>query len=102
MESFNHALDQYRSLLTLEGRGELRLPNENFDTGIKTQPGAYHLVDRTYSLLLEKLEGKPVPSDLRDDILSFYSNLDAPFDTKTDPEAWKKVLARIEALKSAP
>jgi len=40
MRSFNDTLDQYRRLLAAHGAGTLRLPNENFDTGQPTKPGA--------------------------------------------------------------
>jgi hypothetical protein len=32
--------------------------------------------------------------------LAFYSNIDAPFATKKDPNAWAKVLRDLDALKA--
>ena len=103
MASVNHTLDQYRSLLAAHGRGNLKLPNENFDTGEPIEPGKYKLADSAYAKLLGQLAGKRVPAELRDHILAFYSNLEVPFATKRDEKAWKKVLAELDALKkSAP
>jgi hypothetical protein len=103
MKSVNATLDQYRLMLAAHDRGALKLPNQNFDTGEPVKPGKYRLADETYEKLLDKLADKPVPADLRENILAYYSDLDAPFATKRKPKAWKKLLAELEALKtSAP
>src|SRR6266481_6089375 len=65
MKSVNETLAQYRRLLTAQGHGVLKLPNENFDTGEPTKPGAYTLADATYARLLDTLNGKPVSEELR-------------------------------------
>jgi hypothetical protein len=100
MKSVNETLAQYRILLAAQGRGPLKLRNVNFDTGEPLKPGIYRLADAAYAKLLDKLSGKPVPADLRADILAFYSNIDAPFATKKDPKAWAKVLRDLDALKA--
>jgi hypothetical protein len=101
MESVNKTLDQYRALLAAHGQGALRLPNENFDIGEPIKAGKYRLADDAYATLLDKLHGKPVPPELRADILAFYSDLNAPFATKKDPKAWQKVLQELDELKAA-
>src|SRR5207248_11602232 len=101
MASVNQTLDQYRGLLAAHASGNLKLPNENFDTGEPGRPGTYTLADKAYAKLLDKLQGKPIPPELRDDILAYYSDLNAPFATKRDPKAWDKVLRELEALKAA-
>ena len=63
MKSVNGTLDQYRPLIAAQGRGGVKLPNENFDTGEPLKPGKYKLADAAYAKLLDKLSGKPVPAD---------------------------------------
>jgi zinc dependent phospholipase C len=99
MKSVNETLTQYRALLAAQGRDALKLPNVNFDTGEPVKPGTYRLADAAYAKLLDKLNGKPVPADLRLNILAYYSDLNAPFATKQDPKAWQKVLRDLDTLK---
>jgi hypothetical protein len=100
MKSVNETLTQYRTLLAAQGRDALKLPNVNFDTGEPVKPGTYRLADAAYAKLLDKLNGKPVPPDLRANILAYYSDINAPFATKQDPKAWEKVLRDLDALKA--
>jgi hypothetical protein len=100
MKSVNETLTQYRTLLAAQGRDALKLPNVNFDTGEPLKPGTYRLADAAYAKLLDKLNGKPVPPDLRANILAYYSDISAPFATKQDPKAWEKVLRDLDALKA--
>jgi hypothetical protein len=101
MESVNKTLDQYRALLAAHGQGALKLPNENFDIGEPIKAGKYRLADDAYATLIDKLHGKPVPPELRADILAFYSDLNVPFATKKDLKAWQKVLQELDELKAA-
>jgi Zinc dependent phospholipase C len=101
MQSVNETLDSYRKLLAAQRDDRLRLPNENFDTGKPVAPGNYRLADAAYAKLLDKLSGKPVPADLRADILAFYADLNAPIATKHDKKAWAKTLTEIEQLRGA-
>jgi hypothetical protein len=39
---------------------------------------------------------------LRQDILGYYADLGKGFATKTDPEAWQKVLHELDRLKAMP
>ena len=100
MRSFNDTLDRYRCFLALHKEGSLQLPNQNFDTGDPTKPGAYPLADRAYAKLVEKLHGKAVSDDLRANILAFYADLNAPLDTKSDAKNWTKLLHELDSLKS--
>jgi len=100
MHSFNETLDHYRRLLRGQQEGKLQLPNDNFDTGEITEPGAYRLTDETYAKLLDKTSGKPISDALRRDILAYYANLDQAFATKKDPKAWQKVLNELDRLKA--
>jgi hypothetical protein len=102
MHSFNETLDHYRLLLLSQQEGPLQLPNDNLDTGGLTGPAVYRLTDETYARLLGKTSGKPISDALRQDILGYYADLGKGFATKTDPEAWQKVLHELDRLKAMP
>jgi hypothetical protein len=102
MSSFNDTLDRYRGLLLATKEDRLRLPNDNLDTGALTGAAAYRLTDDAYAKLLRKTDGKPVSDNLRQDVLSYYSDLDKPFATKQNPKAWRDVLKELDTLKSEP
>jgi zinc dependent phospholipase C len=103
--SFNDTLDHYRKLLAEVGHDDLRIDNDNFDTGSQTGPGQYHLADDTYARLLNNLakenfvEASP---ELRANILDYYHDLSAPYATKRHPKDWARVESELTALKSAP
>ena len=103
MQSFNTTLDRYRELLAAQKANQLALPNENFDVGEATGAGRYKLSDHAYAQLLDKLQGHytDTPTELRLDILAFYGDLSAPISTKTDVEAWAKVIKELDELKAA-
>jgi len=101
MHSFNETLDHYRHLLLAQREGTLQLPNDNFDTGRKTEPGTYRLTDKSYAELLDKVNDKPASDALRQNILDFYADLGRPFATKQKPKEWKNVLRELDTLKSA-
>lgn len=69
------------------------------------QPGGYPLTDSTYAKLLHLLTqqpNQPIPPGIKEDILSYFKDLDLPFATKKDLEAWKHVLSDLETLKNMP
>jgi hypothetical protein len=102
--SFNSTLDQYRRLIADAGNGHLDLPNNNFDVGEATGPGKYAMNDDAHAKLLDKLAIQKfagVSPELRDEILTFYSESDAPYATKRDPKAWATVQSELVQLKSA-
>ena len=102
MGSFNETLDRYRELLRAQQENRLHLPNDNLDTGRTTAAADYRLTDETYAELLRRLSGKPISSALRQNILSYYSNLKKPYATKRYPEKWKELVKRLDELKSTP
>jgi len=102
-ESFNATLDKYRLLLADVGSGQLDLPNDNFDVGEATGPGKYAMNDDAHAKLLNKLADRKfagVSPNLRDELLRFYSEPDAPYSTKRDPKAWATVQSELILLKS--
>jgi hypothetical protein len=104
MESFNATLDRYRGMLAEMGRGRLDLPNRDFDTGRPTRAGEYSLADEAYAKLLEKLAGRDfekVAPSLRENILAFYADLNAPIATKIDKDDWRNTLRALDRLKAS-
>lgn len=103
LQSFNSTVARYRGLLRSIRSKNINLENRDFDTGAATRAGEYKLADETYAKLLQKLEKKDfetVSPDLRKNILSFYSNLDAPISTKKDKEDWKDLTRGLAKLKA--
>jgi hypothetical protein len=105
VKSLDDARTQFQESLTELShtpRGELTLANRDLDTGAKVRPGAYRLTDRTYARLLHKVTentGLPIPSGLRQDILTYYADPEAPISTKQNRKEWQNVLAQLEYLK---
>jgi hypothetical protein len=101
-KSINTTVDQYRIYLQQVGAGSLDLANTDFDTGKATQAGEYALTDDTYAKLLGQLTVNKfdlTSTDLRGNILNFYSDLSLPFDTKKDAGQWQSVLVSLDQLK---
>ena len=101
--SFNTTLDKYRGLIADVRSGHLDLPNDNFDVGEATGPGKYGLNDDAHAKLLDRLASQKfagMSSELRDELLHFYSEPDAPYATKRDPKAWAIVQSELVQLKS--
>ncbi|MGD0731648.1 MAG: zinc dependent phospholipase C family protein [Terracidiphilus sp.] len=77
------------------------LPNRDLDTGNVVQPGGYSLTDSTYATLLHDLTRQPtqpIPPGVKQDVLAFYANPDAPITTKKDPEQWAQVQSDLVTL----
>ena len=103
IESFNATLVRYRGLLAGVRAGNLDLDNRDLDTGRPVRAGEYKLADEAYAQLVRKLadhEFEGVTPDLRENILAFYSNLDAPIATKRNKDDWRKTVRAVEALKA--
>ncbi len=101
-KSINTTVDQYRIYLQQVRAGSLQLVNCDFDTGKETKAAEYSLTDETYAKLLGQLAGRKfdlTSADLRDNILSFYSDLSLPLETKKDNVRWQSVLAFLDELK---
>jgi hypothetical protein len=102
MASFNSTIDLYRQLLSEVSAGSLKLPNDNLDVGTLTAAGKYKLTDAAYSQLLHKLQGHytEMPPELRNDVLGFYHDLEAPNWTKADGKNWAKILKELDQLRA--
>ena len=103
-ESFAVSLEDYRAWLEDVGKAGTTLQNINLDVGPPTRAGDYRLADEAYSSLLLLLSQKgfaAVPSDLKQDILSFYGDLSAPIATKEDEQRWQRTLHALDELKAS-
>jgi hypothetical protein len=102
-KSINSTVDQYRALLGDVRTDSLLPPNRDLDDGRMTKPGEYSLADNTYAELLARLSERKfdrTTTELRADILRFYSDLSIPIETKKDKARWQGVLTGLDQLKS--
>jgi hypothetical protein len=99
LASFDATTSRYTELLAAAGDNRLQIPNENFDTGLPTRLGDYHLADETYGKLLERFDGHvtDVSGPLREDILLFYGASAKPSSAKASA-----VLAALRAQSASP
>ena len=79
--SINQTVDKYGSLLKETHSRQIKLANEDLDSGKPTIAGEYTLADDSYAKLLsqladKKFEATTVP--LQKNILAFYANAAAP------------------------
>ena len=101
--SFNATLDNYRSTLDHLRDATLELQNDNFDVGETTGPGIYRLNDQVHANLLAALAKQNfagAPSEIRDEILEFYSHPDAAYFTQRKPKVWAILQAHLAQLKT--
>src|SRR5258708_11170444 len=102
--SFNATLDRYRELLAEVRESRLDLPNNNFDVGENTGPGKYRLNDDAHPQFLNRLtENKfaTPKSEVKAELMHFFSEPDCPYATKRNAKAWAKVQSQMQQLKSA-
>ncbi len=102
-QSFDRTLSLYRQLLAQVDHGTLRLVNRDLDTGRPTRPAEYRLADKTYSELAIKLaERSPqtIDAEVRNNVLAYYRDLEAPFTTKKNRKTWQKTLAALQKLQA--
>jgi Zinc dependent phospholipase C len=101
--SVDRTIENYKSLLTEVQQQQLRLPDTDFDTGRMTHAGEYGLTDNAYGHLLDQLAQKnfdQITPELRNNILTFYSDPNAPLSTKRNAAAWSRTQDELERLKA--
>jgi hypothetical protein len=101
--SVDRTLDNYRGLLSDVLAKKLHLANTDFDTGKMTYAGEYELTDKAYAHLLDRLARgnfAQVTPELRENILGFYRDPEAPLATKRNAQEWQKTRSEVERLKS--
>jgi len=104
IKSVDTTTDEYQKLLDGLRTAFVQLDNRDCDTGKRTRPGEYVLTDRAYADLLDRLSVSKfdlLTPELKDNILTFYVDLNAPFDTKKSPSRWQKSLSELDSLKTA-
>jgi hypothetical protein len=104
IKSINKTVDDYGALLRQQRQVQLRLADMDFDTGRETRAGEYSLADQTYAHLLNELAKRDFDQatpQLRQNILSFYSDPNAPITTKKNSKAWRTAQEELEKLKVA-
>jgi Zinc dependent phospholipase C len=104
IKSVDSTVEDYNKLLHETKVQDLRLPNKDFDTGKDTRAGEYPLTDKAYEHLLKQLADKKfehLTPQLQENILEFYSDLNAPVRTKRNKKAWTLTLANLEKLRAA-
>jgi hypothetical protein len=102
IKSVDHTFDDYTRLLRQVRDGNLDLPDTDCDTGRKTAAAEYPLADKAYARLLDDLskdDFKTATPELRANILAFYSDLNAPYHTKTNRKSWARTQRELEQLK---
>ena len=81
------------------------LPNRDLDTGLVVKPGGYVLTDRTYATLLDRLTRTPtqaIPPGIKSDVEAYYSDPNAPIETRKHPDEWKRVQDDLKILETMP
>jgi hypothetical protein len=101
-QSFDRSTSQYRAVVGVAQVKALHLENKNYDVGVITPGGVYRLDDDTHAywlnLLAQKSFGTVTPP-ISEDLLRYYSNLNAPLHTKKKPNDWKRLLTQLDELK---
>jgi hypothetical protein len=103
IKSVDQTVEEYARLLRQVRSGTLELPNRDFDTGRDTRAGEYALTDKTYAHLVDDLSDKNadrMPPSLRQNVLQFYSDLNAPIATKKNAKAWQKLQEQLDKLRA--
>jgi hypothetical protein len=98
IEVYRHLLDELRE----NPHAVLDLPNRDLDTGAIAKPGTYALMDKTYAKLVKRLTSDgtvALPAGLKQDILDYYSDPNAPIVTKRNHRAWKQLTNELEKLR---
>jgi hypothetical protein len=101
--SVNLTIEDYKKLLKQSEHEQLHLQNTDFDTGRMTHAGEYRLTDNSYGHLLDELAHDnfaQITPELRENILAFYSDPNAPLFTKRDGSAWTRIQDELKKLKA--
>jgi hypothetical protein len=103
--SVDRTMENYTKLVQDSEAGHLQLTNTDFDTGHDTRAGEYALTDKAYARLLDQLAAHDfaqITSELKANILAFYSDPNAPLATKKKPDDWKKTEDELAKLRALP
>jgi hypothetical protein len=104
MDSFDRSAKQFSQAIDDAMAGSLHLEDKNYDVGVVTPAGAYRLDDNVQAYWLGLLAGKnfeTVTPAIRNELLSYYRDLNAPIATKRDKKKWRQLVAELQKLKTA-
>jgi hypothetical protein len=104
IKSVNKTMDDYKSLLRQVNDSNLKFADTDCDTGRDTHAAEYSLADDTYSHLLLDLARHnfaSVSPELRTNILSYYSDPNAPFHDKRNRKHWQETIGALQQLKNS-
>jgi len=102
IKSVNDTVENYSHLLSRAGSEKIELPNRDCDTGRETRAGEYALTDNTYAHLIDQLASKssdPIDPALRENLLQFYADPNAPVATRKNAKAWRQLQDQLQQLK---
>jgi hypothetical protein len=105
IHSFDTTVMQYTAAVKRASRGGVNLQNVDYDTGVKTCPGEYVLVDKNYGVLLLELKKNnfaAVNAPLRQNILSFYGNADEEVFAQASPADYLMLKQALDELQALP
>ena len=103
LSSVNHTSDEFHRILhqlAQDGSDPVKLANIDLDTGDHVRRGDYLLADQTYAHLLARLTSRPdrpIPADVRQNILEYYSLPGAGDDSMAQIQ---KQLVTLRTMKS--
>lgn len=103
IKSVNKTTDNYNSLLHQVKASDLKFPNTDCDTGQDTHAAEYSLADATYAHLLLELDKQhfaQLTPELRNNILAYFSNPNAPYHDKRNRKKWAQIQQALERLKA--
>ncbi len=104
MTSFGDTRGEYQKLIREKNeRGEVALPNDNFDTGTVTKLGEYNLADKTYAELVDRLAKNhfaTVSPELRSVLLDYYGTANVPAVPNKKAGNGVKTLREIDELRA--
>lgn len=105
MASFDRSAKQFSQDIDQAMAGSLQLENKNYDVGVVTPAGAYRLDDNVQCFWLGLLAAKnfaTVTPPIRNELLSYYGDLNAPIATKRDQKKWRQLVSELQELKTTP
>jgi hypothetical protein len=85
-----------------DGNTSFALTDRDLDTGAKVRPGGYARTDQTYAKLLHAVvmrSSMTVPLGLKEDVLTYYADPNAPITTKRNAKAWAQVQSELTSFK---
>lgn len=81
------------------------ISNRDLDTGRVVKAGEYSLTDATYADLVHRIASlptQPIPPAIKENILKYYADPNAPISTKKNAKRWAQLQADLVTLKAIP